>query len=330
VEATPFKEICYKGDLESLKKMLPPMLDKISTEDEVSIEINHGFRIAVTYNHLDLTRYFSSLQNNEVKAWMEKKVLLLNFLCLAGHLEIVKMFIEDNPNLDISDSLKLACFPGHIEIIKFLLALPGTNTIVKGHTLNSPNSLLYKTGNYEAFDLFLCHPRVTFEDFNDVVREEMFPAKQQKMFTVLRASRFPLLLSKSEELQAVTIQLGPHTTGSFVEYQDVEVMNLINLNTCDEETKSKLLEDKLQARKELNKDAEIFAFTILLADGYLEFDVESEKTKDQNLRFFKILLALPLDLKMMSCKRVYLQKTDVYLPSEVNRNLNNVIYKFFS
>jgi len=252
---------------------------------------------------------------------------------MGGELDIVKSMLEVCPTLNISQSLQLACYHGHMETMKFLLSLPGIHLTGEGWNSETALASLCKNGHYEALDFFLCHPRTTSEIFIEEISEEPNSPNHRKIFLHLRASRFPLHISHfpgEGSLDPFNDDI-PHDP--FNIFNDTEEIELVDFKTCDPDLRDAIIREKLLARRELQKDGEIFALSVLLFDGYLqlkEINTETELEEERNThRFFKILERLPMELQMLLCKKVYLQTDDIYLPSEVEHHLKKVVFKFF-
>lgn len=70
--------------------------------------------------------------------------------------------------------------------------------------------------------------------------------------------------------------------------------------------------------KYLHRGLFVFTLFLLYQDGYLQGAVPEAWQ-----RFFSILRRLPLELQMLSCRRLDLQATEYYLPSEISTSLAN-------
>ena len=111
-----FKEMCKKGDLTEIKKLISDGVD--ATADD-----NYAIRYASERGHLEVVKFLSTLPNVDATA----NNCAIQLASSNGHLEVVK-FLSTLPGVDASaqdnEAINNAILNGHLEVVKFLASLP--------------------------------------------------------------------------------------------------------------------------------------------------------------------------------------------------------------
>jgi len=75
---------------------------------------------------------------------------------------------------------------------------------------------------------------------------------------------------------------------------------------------------------------DIFALVLLYSDGYLQLIGEIEKEREKKAqRFFKMTQYLPLEIKMLLVRRIYLRTKSLILSHQTNAALNRIVPSFY-
>jgi len=244
--------------------------------------------------------------------------------CSNGHTEIVKWILDDekfdprNPPGTYTSNWALghACVENKFLVVKLLLNDPR----IEVEKYNDPECRvlhnLIQNYHTESLELLIADGRMNlgqlneFGDFTPLDYAYIF--KKLKMIKILLAS--PCLFTTFNALQ---------TAGYAV--NNKESFDLISRYQKDH------VAIRIEMRRELNKDGEIMAMSLLMSDGFL---VARNKTdggdqQRQAIRFLSLIKVLPLEMQMLICKRIYLSPGYFYPPKEINTYLKSVLLKFF-
>lgn len=105
-----FDDACQKGDLYIVKKLIEWAPDNIN----INSDDNYPFLIACQNDHPDTVKCIIDWKPEETKQIIEDKAFYI--VCLNGHLELIKQFVEKNPknlipqlleSLDVTDEEKI-------------------------------------------------------------------------------------------------------------------------------------------------------------------------------------------------------------------------------
>ena len=234
----------------------------------------------------------------------------------SGDPKTVKLLLQDERiELNRSDKsgqtpFSAACEAGHLEVIKLLLKDKRIQLVHMKYS--GPH--FYRAcmiGNAKVVELLIDDPRIDIH-LGDEYNNSPF-------FIAIYHNRLPVI-------------------ATFVRYHKVPNLGSLNLqgfSNIKPETMEYLnlyREDKnhftMECKRMYHDDGDIMALVILLCDDYLEISsllIEKTKRDLKTLRFLQIMKRLPLQLQMITCKRVYLNKEDYYTPSMITIKLLKIL-----
>lgn len=230
------------------------------------------------------------LELNEYKRdnnYYENKRYLLNTFCGRASLEKVKMVYDKVSNPDLIDEtnfsvLENACIFENIPVIKFLLT---KDVIVSNRSSDASHALYFSRDSYLATRILLQSPKINIsETWKSWTAFEA--ASNMGCYKVVREYIRSGRLTK-EEIENAKKKL--------LKNQDL-ILKWLRLSEQDQ--------------NELYGWSNLFCITVLISDGYV-------RSKGQVSRIFKILLALPLELQMILCNRVYGRSFDFISSEEI-------------
>ena len=131
---------------------------------------------------------------------------LLHYAAIGGHVEIVKLLLED-PRVDVRavdrekfSALQLAADLGHVEVVKLLLGDPRVDANAKSNRGTTPLHLATAENHHKVVQLLLDSPRlitVNWADKSSPVRTALVTESKDALEELLNHSK--VCLGTSEE-----------------------------------------------------------------------------------------------------------------------------------
>jgi len=196
-----------------------------------------------------------------------------------------------------------ACLHENLKFVKWALDIPNFDLLRTSTALK----IVCMKGNVDLLELFLGHAKTIPQVLQTGFEFKLDSRCHEMIVTHLRASRFNLIFTiKTLSREVRSIEPGLLTQA---------------------EIRHTLLPQKLEARRELQWDTEIFVLTVLLSDGYLEFKNHVQGNKEK-FRFFKILQSLPMEIQTIICKKIVDSNGTYFTSNQVNHYFQRVLMKF--
>lgn len=313
--ATPFWFACLAGHLHVVRCL----------RDDARVDVNQGNANGATGLYVACQRGWLHVVNAlldhpqvDVNRGRKDGATPLYIACQNGHHEVVSLLFR-YPNLRLNDrtdegatSFFIACQKGHLRIIKMFLDDPRIDVNCPTKDGSTPLAVALGFGQIKALALLLTSGRN--------ISHHTFTA-------VAEAERLDLLPTWISLLQSVRKDLVSPRDVAVARGITSTVAILDNYERDPAETKLSLWRT-LEGEEGIGAPAnEVCALIVFLCDGFLRFRGD-QGLRQENCRFLRIAMKLPLEIQMTLSCRTFRSAKDVIPSSDLEPVFKLVVRKY--